>query len=105
MVDELSDAIHDLGISRFVFAQNIPADYESLETMIDTMGKMKRRSLSRSSDGTRLLPKEDDKAKIMDSLKFIFAVNEDFDVSILDGILEELPESINTSDDYKNLTG
>ena len=45
MVDQLSNVMHDLGISRFNFAKEIPAEFESLETMLDTLGKKKRHSL------------------------------------------------------------
>ena len=49
LVDQLSNVMHDLGISRFDFAKEIPAEYESLETMLDTLGKRKRHSLARAS--------------------------------------------------------
>ena len=45
LVDQLSNVMHDLGISRFNFAKEIPAEFESLETMLDTLGKKKRHSL------------------------------------------------------------
>lgn len=38
--------------------QAIPVDFESIETMIDILGKKKRRSLIKATDGTRLMPEE-----------------------------------------------
>ena len=41
----------------------------------------------------------------MDSLKFVFAVDETYDLTVLDGILEDLPDSVNTANEFQNLTG
>ena len=58
LVDQLGSLIHELGISRFEMNQAIPVDFESIETMIDILGKKKRRSLIKATDGTRLMPEE-----------------------------------------------
>ena len=45
------------------------------------------------------------KAKVMDQLKFVFKDESEFDLTILDGILEELPDNINSDrETFANLT-
>ena len=47
----------------------------------------------------------DIKAKVMDQLKFVFKDESEFDLTILDGILEELPDNINSDrETFANLT-
>ena len=57
------------------------------------------------SDGSRLFPIEDEKAKIMEQLRFVFSVTDEFDEDILDGILEDLPQYVNSEAQFQNLTG
>ena len=57
------------------------------------------------TDGSRLFPVEDEKAKIMEQLRFVFSVSDEFDEAILDGILDELPPYVNSEPQFANLTG
>ena len=41
----------------------------------------------------------------MDQLKFAFASDEEFDLSILDKIPENLPGNVNSREEFHNLTG
>ena len=105
-VVELGDLIRKLGTIRYDFHRLIPVDYPSLEAMLDSLGKRKRHSMARASLNTRLLPEADKQAKVMESLRVLFRsdIQEDYDFSLLDGIVEELPSSVTEGDDYANLT-
>ena len=41
----------------------------------------------------------------MEQLRFVFSVTDEFDEDILDGILEDLPQYVNSEAQFQNLTG
>ena len=100
----MSKLIRQLGLIRYEFNREIPADFENMENMLDSMGKKKRHSITRAGLHARLLPEDEKLSRVMESLRQIFHFRDEFDMTLLDGILEELPEGIRDGDVVGNLT-
>ena len=92
-IEELGDLIRKLGTIRYNFYRLVPVDYPNLAGMLDSLGKQKRHSLAQASLNTRLLPADEKLSNLMQSIRVLFEMNEEYDFSFLDGILETVPET------------